>query len=183
MPGMESYAWQIALALAPSTMTVGNLLALWQDNLRRLLAYSAIANAGYMLLGLAVGLAAAFGSQGRWDGVAAMLFYLVVYSAATLGAFAAFTYLGRDGSRSRPSRNLPAWAERGRCWPRCIACCMFSLAGLPPLGGFWGKLFVFGSALGVADAGGSLRPWFLVGVIAGVLNAAVAAVYYLRVVA
>ena len=183
MPGMEGYAWQIALVLALATMTLGNVLALWQDNLRRLLAYSSIANAGYLLLGLAAGLTAAWLPQGRWDGVAAMLFYLVVYSAATLGAFAAFTYLGRERQQIEAIEELAGLGRTRPLLAACIALCMFSLSGMPPLGGFWGKLFVFGSALGVADAGGSLRPWFLVGAIVGVLNAAVAAVYYLRVVA
>ena len=184
---MESHAWKIALALAVATMTVGNLLALWQDNLRRLLAYSAIANAGYMLIGLAVGLATASsagGELGRWDGVAAMLFYLCVYAAATLGTFAALVYLGRDRQQVEAVEEL---AGLGRTQPlagRCMAVFMFSLAGLPPPGGFWGKLMVFGSALNVGCR--RRRPAALVPValaIIGVLNAAVAAVYYLRIVA
>ena len=184
---MESYAWKIALALAVATMTVGNLLALWQDNLRRLLAYSAIANAGYMLMGLAVGLATASsagGPLGRWDGVAAMLFYLCVYAAATLGAFAALVCLGRDRQQVEAVQELAGLGRTQPLLAGCIAVFMFSLAGLPPLGGLWGKLLVFGSALNVGMHGdGSLRPWFLAAAIIGVLNAAVAAVYYLRVVA
>ena len=147
MPCMESYAWKIALVLAVATMTVGNLLALWQDNLRRLLAYSAIANAGYLLLGLAVGLATASsagGPLGRWDGVAAMLFYLCVYAAATLGAFAALVCLGRDRQQVEAVQELAGLGRTRPLLAGCIAVFMFSLAGLPPLGGLWGKLLVFG---------------------------------------
>ena len=92
MPEMGPFAWKIFLVLAVLTMTLGNVLALWQENVRRLFAYSSIANAGYMLIGLAVGLAP--GAAGFWDGVGATFFYLCVYAAATLGTFAVFAYLG-----------------------------------------------------------------------------------------
>ncbi|HEX4147683.1 MAG TPA: proton-conducting transporter membrane subunit, partial [Pirellulales bacterium] len=96
MPGMEDFGWRVALVLAILTMTLGNVLALWQDNLRRLFAYSSIAHAGYMLIGLAAGFAAmrAQQSANSFDGVGAMLFYLGVYALATTGTFAAFAYLG-----------------------------------------------------------------------------------------
>ena len=184
MPGMEPHGWRIALLLAVLTMTVANLTALWQDNLRRLLAYSSIAHAGYMLIGLAVGLA---GQQAPslWDGLGALLFYLCVYAAATIGTFAALAYLGRDG---RPLEAIDELAGLGRTRPltaAVLAIFMFSLAGVPPLAGFWGKLAVFGSALTV-DAGAaaevSRQPWFVALAILGVLNAVVAAVYYLRIV-
>ncbi len=87
------------LGVSLLTMTFGNVMALWQDDLRRLLAYSSIANAGYMLLALAVALAVGGGAT-AWDGVAAVAFYLAVYSVATIGAFAAFEHLGR------PDRSL-----------------------------------------------------------------------------
>ncbi|KKK62458.1 hypothetical protein LCGC14_3004130, partial [marine sediment metagenome] len=96
MPGMESYSWRIALVLSVATMTFGNVVALWQDNLRRLLAYSSIAHAGYMLIGLAVAAASnATGVPAGLDGVGALLFYLCVYTAATIGTFAVLDYLGR----------------------------------------------------------------------------------------
>ena len=86
------------------TMTLGNVLALWQDDLRRLLAYSSIAHAGYMLIGLAAALATG-NAPGPWNGVAALAFYLVVYAAATIGAFAVLEHLGR------PDRRLDAVDE------------------------------------------------------------------------
>jgi NADH-quinone oxidoreductase subunit N len=188
MPGMEVFGWRVALILAILTMTLGNVVALWQDNIRRLLAYSSIAHAGYMLIGLAVGFAAAGAAQETqsFDGVAALLFYLCVYVLATTGTFAALAYLGQPGKQIDGVEEL---AGLGRTHPwtgAAVAIFMFSLAGIPPLAGFWGKLSLFGSALGVdasIPGGSSLRNWFIGLAVAGALNAAVAAAYYLRIVA
>jgi NADH-quinone oxidoreductase subunit N len=184
-PDVKPYAWIAVLVLSMLTMTVGNVMALWQENLRRLLAYSSVAHAGYMLIALAVGLVPV-AAQGRWNGVSALLFYLCVYAVATVGTFAALEFLRH---RDRQIEAVEELAGLGRTRPLlalAIAVFMFSLAGIPPLAGFWGKLFVFGSALSV-DAGnlaaGSLWPWFVALAVVGVLNAAVAAAYYLRIVA
>jgi NADH-quinone oxidoreductase subunit N len=188
MPNMEPYSWQVVLAISVATMTLGNVLALWQDDLRRLLAYSSIAHGGYMLIGLAVVLATG-NAGGRaaesWNGAAALGFYLVVYAVATIGAFAVLEYLGRPDRRVDAVEEL---AGLGRTRPLAAAVltvCLFSLAGFWPLAGFWGKLLLFGSALNVggADAAGNLWWWFLSLAVVGVLNAAVAAAYYLRIVA
>ena len=111
----------------------------------------------------------------------ATFFYLCVYAAATLGAFAVFAYLGRDRQQLESvdelaglGRTRPVMAAR---WP--FACSAWP--ALPPAAGMWGKLLVFGSALNVDD-GGSSRPWFIALAVIGVLNAAVAAYYYLRIV-
>ena len=104
MPEMGPFAWKIFLALSVLTMTLGNVLALWQENVRRLFAYSSIANAGYMLIGLAVGAGAGHRQVGLWDGVGATFFYLCVYAAATLGTFAVFAYLGRQTAADRNRR-------------------------------------------------------------------------------
>ena len=178
MPGSEPYGWRIALVLAVATMTLGNVLALWQDNLRRLLAYSSIANAGYMLIGLAVGLASRQRPPVRWDGVAAMFFYLCVYAAATLGRLRRLDLsrprptAGRGGRRAgRPGRGRVRWRPpAGRCscsaWPACRRWPGF------------GENSASSAALGCPGRGGarSLRPWFVGLAIIGVLNAAVAAV-------
>jgi NADH-quinone oxidoreductase subunit N len=182
MPEMGPYAWKIFLALSILTMTVGNALALWQENVRRLFAYSSIANAGYMLIGLAVGMAPAT-IGGLWDGVGATLFYLCVYAAATLGTFAVLAYLGRQRQQIETVEELAGIGRTHPAMAAALAVCMFSLAGLPPVAGLWGKLLLFGSALNVEGAsGGAARQWFIGLAIIGVLNAAVAAYYYLRIV-
>ena len=178
LPADAAIGWQLALVLAVITMTVGNVCALWQRNIRRLLAYSSIAHAGYMLIGFAVGLAAP-----ELGGIAAMLFYLAVYALASLGTFAALTYLS---SRQHEVSDMSELSGLARAHPwiaGAIAVCMFSLAGIPPLAGFWGKLALFSGAirLAIADAG-SVSTWFLLLAIVAALNAATAAAYYLRVI-
>ena len=134
-------------------MTLGNVLALWQDDLRRLLAYSSIAHAGYMLIGLAVGLATG-NAPGPWNGVAALWFYLVAYAAATIGAFAVLEHLGRPDRRLDGVDELAGLGRTRPLAAALLAVFMFSLTGVPPLAGFWGKLLVFGSALNVGGAAG-----------------------------
>ena len=193
MPGLEGEAWQMSMVLAMLTMTVGNVLALWQQNIRRMLAYSSIAHAGYMLIGLAVGFAVAGDAQSASsiNGFGAMLFYLLVYAAATIGTFAALALLS---SEDRAVDGVDDLAGLGLTHPRtaaAISVFMFSLTGLPPLAGFFGKLTLFTDALAVdaahADAvgqyeAGPLWSWFLALAIVGVLNAAISAGYYLRIV-
>jgi NADH-quinone oxidoreductase subunit N len=176
MPSVGPQAWQVVLVISILTMTLGNVLALWQDNLRRLLAYSSIANAGYLLIGLAAALATG-NASGPWNGVAALGFYLTAYAAATIGAFAVLEHLGRA---DRCLDGVEELAGLGRTRPLAsalLALFMFSLTGVPPLAGFWGKLLIFGSAINVGG------PWFIALAIVGALNAAVAAAYYLRIVA
>ena len=188
MPGFEMYAWRIALVLALLTMTLGNVVALWQDNVRRLLAYSSIAHGGYMLIGLAVAFAADSGADAAagFDGVGGMLFYITVYSLATTGAFAAVIYLGRDDKGIESVDDL-AGEARDHPWTGVsMAIFMFSLTGIPPLAGFWGKLNLFGAAMSIrgGDYGpGTVRNWFVALAVIGVLNAAISAAYYLRIVA
>ncbi|MBL8830658.1 MAG: NADH-quinone oxidoreductase subunit N [Planctomycetaceae bacterium] len=189
MPGYEVLAWRVAIVLAVLTMTLGNVLALWQDNVRRMLAYSSIAHAGYMLIGLAVGLAANMedvSSVALFQGIGSTIFYLVVYGVSTAGVFAALTALGEPDKQVDLLDDLAGAGKTHPFVAGCIAVFMFSLAGLPPLAGFWGKLSLFFSALGVdAPTGGDtsdLRKWFLALAIVAALNAAIAAAYYLRIV-
>jgi NADH-quinone oxidoreductase subunit N len=166
------------------TMTIGNVCALWQRNVRRLMAYSSIAHGGYLLIGLAAAGAAAHGGAALGGGVTAMLFYVLVYALATMGTFAALAYLG---SARRELNHVEELAGLGRSQPvaaAAIAVCMFSLTGLPPLAGFWGKLSLFGSAVQLAtSAAPGFSLWFSVLAVAAAINAAIAAAYYLRIVA
>jgi NADH-quinone oxidoreductase subunit N len=184
LPFAEPYAWRIAFVLAVLTMTLGNVVALWQDNLRRLLAYSTIAHAGYMLVGLAAALAVP-GVANHWNGLGAVLLYLVVYALASIGTLAALAYLGRDERQLEAVDEL-AGLGHTRPWAAAvIAVFMFSLTGIPPLAGFWGKLAIFGSALYVdfGAVGEIIAPWwFTVLAVIGVINAAISAGYYLRIV-
>jgi NADH-quinone oxidoreductase subunit N len=186
MPGAElqGLGWRIALVMSVLTMTLGNVLALWQDNIRRLLAYSSIAHGGYMLIGVAVGLATAASGEPsvspEINGIGSALFYLAVYCLATIGAFAALNYLG---SQDRQVDGVDELTGLGRTRPLAalaLAVSMFSLAGVPPLAGFWGKFTLFTGAL---EVGGALRPWFVALAVIGVLNAAIAMAYYLRIIA
>ncbi|MFM7290349.1 MAG: NADH-quinone oxidoreductase subunit N [Planctomycetia bacterium] len=208
-----SLFWPLAAALAAVTMTVGNVMALLQRNLRRLLACSSIAHAGYLLVGVAAAAAAAAaktGATGRaaadtsWTtglgGLSATLFYLATYALATIGLFAAITYLGHRwpewtaGSGPRPPReeitavdDLDGLSSTNPVAAFAIALFLLSLAGIPPLPGFWGKLSLATSALEVdwnaAIVSGSRRAWFVGLAVVLVLNAAIAAAYYLRIIA
>jgi len=187
--------WQTLMALAVLTMTVGNVMALWQQNVRRLLAYSSVAHAGYLMIGLCVWAAVRMRDGVSNPGgqptelavgaVSATLFYLAGYAAATIGAFAAVSYLGQGRPIDRMS-DLHGAARRCPGGAAALSLFMLSLTGLPPLVGFWGKLMLIVRALAVE--GGSpgmehLRPWFLALAIITVLNAAISAGYYFRIVA
>jgi NADH-quinone oxidoreductase subunit N len=148
-------------------MTVGNLAALRQTNLKRMLAYSSIAHAGYVLVGVAAG---------GQVGASAMLFYLIAYAFMNVGAFAVVIAVGRlEDSRSE-GETLQAFAGLAGRKPGLAAAMtlfMLSLAGVPPLAGFWAKLYVFAGAV---QAG---LIWLA---ILGVVNSVISAYYYLRVV-
>lgn len=192
---LAGLGWKIALVIAVLTMTLGNMMALWQNNIRRLLAYSSIAHAGYILIGVAVALAtqtntgilATDAAAKAFDGLGASMFYLAVYMFATMGAFAALVYLSSSGERQVDTLDDIAGVNRRHPVVALVmAVFMFSLAGLPPLAGFWGKFALLFSALTLDEAptasGVLLRPWFIGLAIVTVLNAAIGAAYYLRVI-
>jgi NADH-quinone oxidoreductase subunit N len=166
--GQRSDIWVPLITwLSILTMTVANLVALAQTDLKRLLAFSSIAHAGYLLIAVVC----------RPDeGVRAIAFYLTTYALMTVGAFAALAAAGRGDAEAERGYTLNDWAGLG--WRRpvlglALSFFLFSLAGLPPTGGFLGKYVIFQAAIG------SER--YLLAVV-GVLNAAVAVYYYLRVV-
>jgi NADH-quinone oxidoreductase subunit N len=184
IPHEFTAVWQTVVVLAVVTMTIANVAALWQSDFRRLMAYSSIAHAGYLLVGLAAALAARDNLGWGPSAVAAMVFYVIAYAAATVGAFASVAYLSDD---DESFSKLSQLAGVGRAHPligALMAICMFSLSGIPPLAGFLGKFALFRSALDAAlPAEGGVNPWFMALCIVGVLNAAIAAAYYLRVIA
>ena len=193
--------WRLLVVLAALTMTVGNVMALWQTNLRRLLACSSIAHAGYLLVGIAAAAAAPSAASRllATGGLSATLFYLATYAIATIGVFGALAYLGHrwpewtSGSGPRPPReeistvdDLDGLSGTNPVAAFAIAVFLLSLAGIPPLPGFWGKLALALSALGVDGTAaidlGSRRGWFVGLAVLLVLNAAIAAAYYLRLI-
>jgi NADH-quinone oxidoreductase subunit N len=161
--------YPVLWVLAALSMTVGNVMALLQDNTKRLLAYSSIAHAGYVLVGILVGGA---------EGLAAVLFYLLVYVFMTFGAFAVVSVLARDGDEHDRVDDLAGLIHSQPLAALTMSVCAFSLLGIPGTGGFIGKLRLFGSAVerGLATGDTSL----VVLVVIAVLNTAVSAVYYLR---
>ena len=176
-------AWQMAVIVSILTMTLGNICALWQKHVRRLLGYSSIAHSGYLLIGLSVALVADNDAL-RAEGLAATLFYLAAYAFASIGGFAALTYLAESG---KPVDHVEQLAGCGRSHPLAagvLAVSMFSFAGIPVFAGFWGKFALFASTLEMATGAtyGPLSGWFATLAIVGALNAAIGAAYYLRVV-
>ncbi|HLN30359.1 MAG TPA: NADH-quinone oxidoreductase subunit N [Gemmataceae bacterium] len=166
--------------LAAVSMTLGNILALLQDNVKRILAYSGVANAGYMLIGLAV--APDLRGDGMPGGVDAVLFYLVAYGAMTTGAFAVLAYLQNPGQTVETVDDLAGLSRNQPGLAALMAWFLFSLIGIPLTAGFAGKLLLFYGALAATPP--LEHPWlFRILATVGVLNAAVAAWYYLRIIA
>lgn len=157
--------WQPIMAIiAALTMILGNVAALAQNNVKRMLAYSSIAHAGYVLVGVAAGSEA---------GASGVLFYLAAYAFTTLAAFAVMSAVG---SGSEENQTFDAYAGLGRRKPLLgivMAVSMFSLIGIPPTAGFVGKYFLFGAAVA------SGLTWLAV---VGVLTSVVSAYFYLRLV-
>lgn len=166
--------------VAALTMTTGNVLALLQTNVKRLLAYSGVAHSGYMLIGLLVG--PGLGGTGPLrDGVSALLFYVLVYGLMNLGTFAVLTYLTSGERETEDQQQLAGLARTQPMAALALAVCLFSLMGMPPTAGFLGKVYIFSSAIALSaeNSFGTPMLWL---VVIGVINSAVAAAYYLRVV-
>jgi NADH-quinone oxidoreductase subunit N len=178
--------------IAAVSMSLGNLLALLQDNVKRLLAYSSVAHAGYMLIGLTVAPWLLEPAGALVGGVEAVLFYLVAYGAMTVGAFAILHYLDVP---ERPVQTMDDLAGVGRSNPGMalvMTLFLFSLIGIPLTAGFTGKFLLFFDALGVpgSEAGGAqhkllgeMAYLYRVLAVIAVVNAAVGSWYYLRIIA
>jgi NADH-quinone oxidoreductase subunit N len=164
LPGLH-LDWQEVLAwVAVVTMIWGNLAALTQDNVKRLLAYSSIAHAGYVLVGVL-----AINEIGMW----AVVYYLVAYSAITLGTFGTVILLERKDYAGETAEDYAGLAGRSPFLAAMMLIFMLALTGIPPTGGFVGKFYLFAAAI----QGG----WTWVAVV-GVLMSAVSLYYYFRIV-
>ncbi|MCW5828905.1 MAG: NADH-quinone oxidoreductase subunit N [Deltaproteobacteria bacterium] len=158
------------LALAILTMVAGNLLALRQTDLKRLLAYSSIAHAGYLLVGLAAAIQPGAGNQAT----AGILFYLLTYAVTNTGAFAVIIAVQPDTGERTSLSDFRGLSQKRPLMALLLTLFLLSLAGIPPLAGFAGKFYLFSAAI-------QSKLYLLA--IAGVLSAVVGVYYYLRVIA
>ena len=146
------------------TMTLGNLLAITQSSVKRMLAYSSIAHAGYLLIAIVVG--------AEWGGLP-LLFYVLTYSFMTIGAFAVLSCLSEANNQRENYRDFAGLGFKRPFLGLAMSLFMLSLAGFPPLGGFAGKFYVFRAAVLSGHIGLA---------IIGVLNSLLSVIYYLRVI-
>ncbi|WP_027170849.1 NADH-quinone oxidoreductase subunit NuoN [Methylobacterium sp. 10] len=163
-PDVTSIWQQIIVFVAIASMTLGSFAAIGQRSIKRLMAYSSIGNVGYALIGLAAA---------SEEGIRGVVIYMIIYLAMTLGAFAVLLSLRRGGQMYETVDDLSGLSRTHPVLAFCLAAMMFSLAGIPPLAGFFGKFYVFAAAI-KAD---------LVGLaVIGVVTSVVGAFYYLRLV-
>ena len=146
------------------TMTIGNVAALRQTNIKRMLAYSSIAHAGYILIGVVAGGAA---------GTGAVLYYLLVYTLMNIGAFAVVIAIEQKGEKNLNLSDYAGIGSRHMALGAAMAVFMFSLAGIPPFSGFMGKFYIFSAAV---------KEGYIGLTIIAVLNSLVSVYYYLRVI-
>jgi NADH-quinone oxidoreductase subunit N len=164
--GSQVHAWQqVVIFAALASIVVGALGAIGQSNIKRLMAYSSINNVGFMLIGLAAATPA---------GAAAMLVYLAIYVAMSIGGFAAILMLkDADGAPVEAIADLAGLSRHRKVLSLCLAMVMLSLAGIPPLFGFWAKFVVFQAAVSAGFV-----PLAAIGIAASVIGA----FYYLKIV-
>jgi NADH-quinone oxidoreductase subunit N len=163
LPALKAEWTWLIWALAVLTMTVGNITALYQQNIKRMLAYSSIAHAGYVLVGFTAGNAV---------GTAGIMFYMLSYAFMNIGAFAIIILVGKKGEENN---NIADYAGFGYKHPLLgITMCifLFSLAGIPPAAGFIGKFYLFS---------GAIQAGYIWLAIIGVINSAASVYFYLRV--
>ncbi|OGT97464.1 MAG: NADH-quinone oxidoreductase subunit N, partial [Geobacteraceae bacterium GWC2_48_7] len=162
-PTMQADWSQLFWILAVLTMTVGNITALRQDNIKRMLAYSSIAHAGYALVGFAAG---------NGTGVAGILFYMLSYAFMNIGAFAVVILVAKKGETNGNVQDFAGLGFKHPLLALAMTVFLFSLAGMPPTAGFIGKFYLFS---------GAIQQGYIWLAVIGVLNSAASVYYYLRV--
>ncbi len=172
--GNVHQAWVATLVvMAILTMTLGNVVAIVQNNVKRLLAYSSIAHAGYALVGFVAAGAAAADLAQRNTAITAVVFYLLTYAVMNIGAFAVVQLIARSGDRRTSIEDYRGIGFESPVLAFSLSLFLLSLLGMPLTAGFMGKILVFGAAI-------EQKYYGLV--IVGVLNTAVSAYYYLRLI-
>ncbi len=154
----------ILAGIAVLTMAVGNIMALGQTNIKRMLAYSSIAHAGYAMVGLAAG---------GPEGAASVMLYVLIYAVMNMGAFGVVIMLRRSGARGEEIADYAGLAKTNKAAAFLMLIFMFSLTGIPPMAGFMGKFYIFKSAVQAHMV------WLAV---VGVIFSAISAYFYLRVI-
>lgn len=162
-PALKTDWSDLLWVLAVLTMTVGNLIALNQDNIKRMLAYSSIAHAGYALVGF---------TAGNPEGTTGILFYMLSYAFMNIGAFAIIILVGKKGEANNNVMDYAGFGTKHPVLALAMAIFLFSLAGMPPTAGFIGKFYLFS---------GAIKAGYIWLAIIGVLNSAASVYYYLRV--
>lgn len=163
LPALQVEWSQLLWILAVLTMTVGNITALRQDNIKRMLAYSSIAHAGYALVGFAAGNA---------TGSAGILFYMLSYAFMNIGAFTVIILVGKKGESNGNVMDFAGFGFKHPVLAVIMTIFLFSLAGMPPTAGFIGKFYLFS---------GAIQKGYIWLAVIGVLNSAASVYYYLRV--
>lgn len=163
-PTVDADWQQIIVFISIASMILGAFAAIGQSNIKRLLAYSSIGHMGYALVGLA---------SNSEEGVRGVVIYMILYMIMTLGAFACVLAMRRSGRQLEDIGDLAGLARNDRLLAFVLAALMFSLAGIPPLAGFFGKYFVFMAAI---------KSGLLLLAIVGVVASVIGAYYYLRIV-
>ena len=165
-PGVDAIPWVLVIGIVSAiTMTVGNFVAIVQNNLKRLLAYSSIAHAGYVLMGV---------TAGGTDGFEAVSLYLLIYLIMNMGAFAVVSAV----DRLHHSEDIRVYKGLGRRAPLLgvvMAIFLFSLTGLPPTAGFVGKLYLFAALIHQGEF------WYVALAMVGIFNSVISLYYYARV--
>ncbi len=171
-PNSSSAWWAMLVAICIVTMTLGNLLAIRQTNIKRMLAYSSIAQAGYAMMGLVTALTTLGVNPDNIDGASATLFFLIYYAITNVAAFAVIILVSNI-SGSDEIQDLAGLSRRSPFLALAMLFALLSLGGIPPTAGFFGKFFIFRAAV-EADL------WWLA--LIGIINAFIALYYYLSVV-
>ena len=164
LPELQDVWMPFLFGASVLTMLIGNTAAIFQDNVKRMLAYSGVAHAGYLLIGILAN---------NQDGVASIIFYMAVYLFMNIGAFAVVFIMEGEGREGNSINRFKGLAKRHPLLAACMSLFMISLAGIPPTAGFFGKLFVFVAAI---KAG-----YILITVLA-VIASVISVYFYLRVI-
>lgn len=162
--GLQDEWTSLLWVLAVLTMTVGNVIAIYQTNLKRMLAYSSIAHAGYALVGIVAA---------NEIGMSGILFYLLAYTFMNLGAFAVLVLAGKKGEENLTLEGFSGFGYKKPLLAVAMTIFLFSLMGVPPMAGFIGKFYIFS---------GAIKAGYIWLAVIAMLNSAVSLYYYLRVI-